>query len=190
MSKKYSFEFKLQLVKEYLSGGGGYKYLSRKYSLSHDSLLKQWVSQYKQFGEEGLWRKKGKQKYSSQFKYDAVQCYLTTEISYRDLAKQLQMPNSSLIVQWVSAFRKCGLEGLSDKPKGRPSKVPKNTLKSPEPETPMTPTEKERLKELEEENLKLKIELAFLKELRRLRLEEEATKKSQELSAVSEENTD
>ena len=190
MSKKYSFDFKLQLVKEYLSGEGGYEYLSKKHNISQWSLLREWVAQYRQFGEEGLWRKKGKQKYSSQFKYDAVQYYLTTEISYRELAKQLQMPNSSLIVQWVSIFKKYGLEGLSDKSKGRPSKVPKDDIKSAETETIITSAEKGRLKELEEENLKLKIELAFLKELRRLRLEEEAMKKSQESSAVSEVNTD
>ena len=47
-----------------------------------------------------------------------------------------------------------------------------------------------RIKELEEKVLHLEIENAFLKELRRLRLEEEAKKRSQELSAVSEENTD
>ena len=46
-----------------------------------------------------------------------------------------------------------------------------------------------RIKELEEKVLHLEIENAFLKELRRLRLEEEM-KKSQESSAVSEENTD
>ena len=45
-------------------------------------------------------------------------------------------------------------------------------------------------KELEQKLLHLEIENAFLKELRRLRLEEEATKSSQGLSAVSEENTD
>ena len=48
---------------------------------------------------------------------------------------------------------------------------------------------KTRKKELEEELLKLRIENAYLKELRRLRLEEEM-KRSQESSAVSEENTD
>ena len=48
----------------------------------------------------------------------------------------------------------------------------------------------ERIKELEEKVLHLEIENAFLKELRRLRLEEETKKKSQELSAVSEKNTD
>ena len=49
----------------------------------------------------------------------------------------------------------------------------------------------EYLKQLEEENLKLRIENAYLKELRRLRLEEEALlKKRRESSAVSEEHSD
>ena len=43
---------------------------------------------------------------------------------------------------------------------------------------------------LEEENLKLKIENAYLKELRRLRLEEETLlKKQRELSTASEESS-
>ncbi len=45
------------------------------------------------------------------------------------------------------------------------------------------------VKELEDENLKLRIELAYLKELRRLGLEEEALNKKRELSVASEENS-
>ncbi|URZ05174.1 hypothetical protein CLROS_004980 [Clostridium felsineum] len=46
----------------------------------------------------------------------------------------------------------------------------------------------EYLKELEDENLKLRIENAYLKELRRLRLEEETLlKKQRESSTASEE---
>ena len=46
----------------------------------------------------------------------------------------------------------------------------------------------ERVKQLEDENLKLRIENAYLKELRRLRLEEEALlKKQRESSTASEE---
>ncbi len=48
-------------------------------------------------------------------------------------------------------------------------------------------TSAERIKELEDELLKLRIENAYLKELRRLRLEEEALlKKQRESSTVSE----
>ena len=46
------------------------------------------------------------------------------------------------------------------------------------------------LKQLQDENLKLRIENAFLKELRRLRLEEEAhLNELRESSTVSEENS-
>ncbi|MFI3227527.1 MAG: hypothetical protein R3Y09_08970 [Clostridia bacterium] len=44
--------------------------------------------------------------------------------------------------------------------------------------------------QLEDELLKLRIENAYLKELRRLRLEEEALNTRRELSVASEENSD
>ena len=50
--------------------------------------------------------------------------------------------------------------------------------------------QKELLKQLQEENLRLRIENAFLKEARRLRLEEEALlRKQRESSTASEENS-
>ena len=50
-------------------------------------------------------------------------------------------------------------------------------------------TSAEHIKQLEDELLKLRIENAYLKELRRLRLEEEALlKKQRESSTASEEN--
>ena len=52
-------------------------------------------------------------------------------------------------------------------------------------------TSTEHVKELEDELLKLRIENAFLKELRRLRLEDEAKmRERQESSAVSEDSSD
>lgn len=47
----------------------------------------------------------------------------------------------------------------------------------------------EYLKQLEEENLRLRIQVAYLKELRRLRLAEEAQKGKQGSSAASEEHS-
>lgn len=53
----------------------------------------------------------------------------------------------------------------------------------------LTDTSVEHIKELEDENLKLRIENAYLKELRRLRLEEETLlKRLRESFTVSEEN--
>ena len=190
MSKKYDYEFKMKIVKEYLDGGGGFSYLTKKYSLTSQYLLETWVAIYRREGAEGLFRKRVHKKYDLQFKLDAVEWYLKTEISYQELATKLGVPNPSLLCQWVSKFRKYGIAGISEKPKGRPSAMPK---KKELPEANCVEhisSNAKRIKELEEKVLHLEIENAFLKELRRLRLEEEAKKKSQESSAVSEENTD
>ena len=190
MSKKYDFEFKLKVVEEYLSGNGGLECLSAKYSLTSHTLLKRWVAASKKHGAQGLLRSREKKKYDLQFKLDAVQWYLTTEISYDELAQQLDVSNPSLLCQWVSNFRKYGIDGISDKPKGRPSAMPKKKELLNTNPMEHASSDAKLIKELEEKVLYLEIENAFLKELRRLRLEEEARKRSQELFAVSEENTD
>ena len=68
----------------------------------------------------------------------------------------------------------------------------KKTKTITEQSTDMTTvdTSAEHVKQLEDELLKLRIENAYLKELRRLRLEEEALlKKQRESSTASEENS-
>ena len=66
-----------------------------------------------------------------------------------------------------------------------------NTKKSITDTTVSVDTSVEHIKQLEDELLKLRIENAFLKELRRLRLEDEAKMKDlQESSAVSEDSLD
>ena len=92
----------------------------------------------------------------------------------------------------MNDFRIAGPDALRPKKKGR-----KETMKSSKPESKQSEIEEriidtsaEHVKELEDENLKLRIENAFLKELRRLRLEEEALlKKQRESSTASEENS-
>lgn len=67
---------------------------------------------------------------------------------------------------------------------------PKIDSKTQKTEERIVDTSAEHVKELEDELLKLRIEDAFLKELRRLRLEEEALlKKQRESSTASGENS-
>lgn len=89
----------------------------------------------------------------------------------------------------MSDFRAFGPEALRPKKKGRKAKVdtPETQKIKPIEETVPVDTSVEHVKELEDELLKLRIENAFLKELRRLRLEEEALlKKQRESSTASE----
>ncbi|GAA3255463.1 hypothetical protein GCM10017706_07460 [Lactococcus lactis subsp. hordniae] len=96
---KYSFELKLQVVQEYLSVVGGYTYLQDKYHLQGTRQLLYWVNSYKEFGEEGLRRKKHNAAYSTQFKLNAVNLYLTTGKSYREIANELKINNSAQIAR-------------------------------------------------------------------------------------------
>ena len=71
-----------------------------------DTPLKNWVRSYKTQGMKGLERRKTKEKYSVQFKLNAVQFMLETGASYSETAVQFHLNNPSLIASWLKAFRK------------------------------------------------------------------------------------
>ena len=176
---KYKYEFKLKIVKEYLNEKGSYKYICDKHGFSDTKLLRQWVSAYNTYGESGLMRSRKRENYTFDFKRHVVELYLTTEVSYQDLALQVGINNPSLLCRWVNDYRIAGPDALKPKMKGRPPKM----KKSKEPKKvkdSVQNTDDDYLKRLEDENLKLRIENAYLKELRRLRLEEKPQKKKRE----------
>ncbi len=48
--EKYSFEFKLKLVRAYLQGEGSFRFLGKKYEVDY-STIKIWCANYKEYGE-------------------------------------------------------------------------------------------------------------------------------------------
>lgn len=187
---KYSYEFKKKIVLEYLAGEGGPVTLARKYGIPSKTRIREWIKAYQNLGDEGLMRSRQKKNYSYEYKLGIVEMYLTSELSYMDIALAEKINNPCIIAQWVSNFRAFGPEALRPKKKGRKAKVdtPDTQKIKPIEETVPVDTSVEHVKELEDELLKLRIENAFLKELRRLRLEEETLlKKQRESSTASEE---
>lgn len=188
---KYSFEFKKQIVEEYLCGEGGHKYLAKKHNIPASSSIKKWVDNYRAFGDKGLLRIRKNEVYSFEKKLAVVELYLTSEISYQELALQEGINNPAQLCKWVNDFRIAGPDALRTKKKG-----PKKTLDlqdkkkqtSSDGEKPVD-TSAEHIKKLEDELLKLRIENAYLKELRRLRLEGEALLKKQRESSTASEET-
>lgn len=184
---KYSFDFKKKVVMEYLNGEGGWDYLTKKYKLGTNSQLRRWVSAYQQLGDKGLMRSRKNENYSFKRKLSVVELYLSSELSYQEVALKEGITNSSLIVNWVNRFRIAGPDALRPHKKGRKKtldKTPKDTINQ------SVDISVEHVKELEDELLKLRIENAFLKELRRLRLEDEAKMREwHELSTASEDNS-
>ena len=178
---------------EYLNGEGGWDYLTAKYELRTNSQLRRWVAAYKQFGDNGLMRSRKNEKYSFEYKLHVVELYLSSEVSYQELALSHGINNTATIVKWVNDFRIAGPDALRPKKKGRKKLLDsKNKVKTivQAIDEISVDTSAEHVKQLEDELLKLRIENAYLKELRRLRLEEETLlKKQRESSTASEENS-
>ena len=165
---------------------------SKKYNVKSARQIRQWIHNYNEFGEEGLKRSRQKNNYSFEFKLHMVESYLSNEVSYEELALANGITNYTMISRWVEAFRVAGPDGLRPRKKGRKktldnsvyNKISQNVKEN----TPNTSAE--HVKELEDELLKLRIENAFLKELRRLRLEDDAKMRERlESSVVSEDNS-
>ena len=122
-----------------------------------------------------------------------IELYLSSEVSYQELALSQGINNPAMIAKWVNDFRVAGPDALRPKKKGRKKILSQNDnrkTKTSSSDERTVDTSAEHVKELEDELLKLRIENAFLKELRRLRLEDEAKMRDvQESSTVSEENS-
>ena len=160
---KYSFEFKMEVVQAYLNAEGGYRYLASKYNIPAKKRIEEWVHAYREFGEEGLMRSRQNKKYTFQFKLSMVELYLSSEVSYQELALSQGISNPSLIVKWVNDFRIAGPDALRPKKKGRKKTLDIRECKKPskyDGEKPVD-TSAEHVKELEDELLKLRIENAY-----------------------------
>lgn len=158
---KYSEEFKIKLVIEYLHGNLGYKLLAKKYNIPSQTPLQDWERAYKAQGVNGLKRRKVKEVYSVQFKLDTIQFKLETDASYQETADQFRLNNPSLIHRWMKEFNRQGIEGLKPKSKGRPS-----MSKKPNQQTKKEDIKLTREAELERENELLRLKNAYLKKLR------------------------
>ncbi|MCH4828168.1 helix-turn-helix domain-containing protein, partial [Planococcus halocryophilus] len=158
---KYSEEFKLQLVKEYVDGTLGYKLLARKYGLPSTTPIKRWVRAYQAFGQEGLQKKQTNQVYSVQFKVDVLHFMKQTGASYQDTAIEFEMNEPSIVARWNREFLAKGVKGLEERTKGRPSMSKKPKQKPIKPEKTLS-----REEQLERENELLRLEVAYLKKLK------------------------
>ena len=196
---KYNLIFKLKVVTAYLNGEGGYEYLTKKYGVKTTSQVRRWVYVFKEFGKDGLCRKRNNTRYTSEFKLAVVESYLTSELSYRQIALQYGLNNPSLIARWKSDFMKYEANAFVERPRGRiptmsrtdeKAKITTHTKSRNQKKKKELTPEQARILELEKQLRYAQIENAYLKELRRLRLEDaRKMKEQQESLAVSEENS-
>lgn len=98
-----TFGFKLKIVQEYLEKRTGYRTSSKKYGFKYIQQIRKWIFAYEVVGKDDL--KTGKNRvYSNELKLNAVNLYLTTHRSAREIAKSLGIIDYSIILDWV---RRC-----------------------------------------------------------------------------------
>ena len=103
--------------------------------------------------------------YTTEFKLQVLQPILKGKMSIREAARFYNIPSDALVGTWLKRFEKSGIKGLIPyKSSGRPPMKPKYARMPPPPKT-----EEDRLRL---RILQLEAEVAYLKELRKLRLQE------------------
>jgi transposase-like protein len=120
---KYSSQFKLRVVQEYLKLGG-LKRLAKLYSIN-TSDIRNWTLAYQSHGLPGL-QKRGYQRYTPEFKIAVLEYMKLNLIGVRPTAAHFNIAAPSTITIWQRLYNEGGITALQSKPRGRPP-MPKHS---------------------------------------------------------------
>ena len=162
---KYSFDFKLKVVRFYLKGNG-YNSTADHFNIL-SSAVKKWVKSYQYHGKSGIKPRTTKRSYSAEFKHHVLKFMSDHYYSASEAAAYFNIPAFTSVLEWQTLFEQGGLSALEPRKKGRAKKMKL-------PKKPDNRTEQEKLID------KLQAELAYL------RAENDVLKKFQELDAKEE----
>ena len=118
--------------------------------------------------------------FSTEFKRKVIEARLQNKLFFKETAELFNIDNPSLIAAWNKKYLDEGFLGLQPKPKDRP---PMKTKKEINVQIDSTQkSDKERIKELEAENARLKYEISFyddfMKKMREIAKPNRAVRKS------------
>ena len=165
--RKYSIELKKKVIKEYIETEISLNELARKYQIKSPKSIREWIRKYKLYGKDGIESTKSNQ-YPLELKQNVIKYALTEDLNFRELADKFGIRDPKTVSEWVRKFQK-------------EKNFPKINLKIDlkEEYLGMKKTNKKKnysekeIQKILEENLHLRIENDYLKELRRLELEED-----------------
>ena len=141
------------------------------------STVRNWLHKFKL--SHNLTHKIGKQVFSADFKRKVIETRWKNKLSFKETAELFNLDNPSLIAAWQKRYLDEGILGLHLKPKGRPPMKTKKEIKIEVDSSQKS--DKERIKELEAENARLKYQISFyddfMKEMREIAKPNRAVKK-------------
>jgi len=164
---KYDEQFRLSVVKQYLSGTAGSAAIGRRNSVP-ETMVRWWVKLYQRHGLAGLQKKF--QHYDAPFRLRVLQQMWKNQWSYAETAIAFGIRNPGCLAAWERCYHSGGIDALKPRTRGRPPKMPITTPSDP-PQSPVDDASRSREELLAEIN-QLRMENAFLKKLEALVQEE------------------
>lgn len=158
---KLTTEDKIRIIALYKEGYG-YKVIANKVNISNFDNIRTIIKHYELFGEDALIVRHQDKKYSTEYKMDLIKRVLNGE-SISSVAFENMLSPGQLSV-WIKKYKELGYNGLS-KPKGRPKIMKQETNK---PKLIHEDEKDKKIRELEERNAQLEMEVDLLKKLRAL----------------------
>jgi transposase len=159
--KKYTEQFKLEVIEHYLTGSAGFTTISRQYSVPR-SLVQRWVRYFRLHGAASL--KRSAVRYSAAFKLSVLKHMWENDLSYGQVSTQFDIRDQCAVGAWERGYQRGGFDALEPNPRSRSKKMP--TPKDTETLPSSSPDDETRTRQdLLVENKRLRMELEYLKKL-------------------------
>jgi transposase len=159
---KYTEQFKLAVVEQYLAGANGFQSVAKQHGVPH-SMVRKWVGLFRLHGADGL-RKKFSH-YDAHFKLSVLQHMWANELSYCEAAAVFNIRHHAVVGVWERCYHAGGIDALMPRRRGKPKMMPNPQDTKP----PLPPDDSERThEELVAEVNQLRMEVAYLKKLQAL----------------------
>ena len=162
--KKYSIELKKKVIKEHEETEISLNELARKYGIKSTKSIREWIRKRKLYGIESPKAKE----YPLELKQNVIKYALTEDLNFRELADKFEIRDPKTVSEWVRKFQE-----EKNFPKINLTIDLKEEYLSMKKNNSKKDYSEKEIQEILEENLHLRIENDYLKELRRLELEED-----------------
>lgn len=167
--RKYTTEFKHQVVSHFLNSGHGAKRTAQLFGIDHGT-VRLWAEHWKASGDDGFTI--STKSYSAAFKESVLIWMRDNHQSSRKTAAKFKIATACTINRWARLYLGGGIIALRNHPRGRPAMSRKKELS---PQSPTAPYPE--FQSVEDELEYLRAENAYLKKLRALILEKQRKKR-------------